>query len=100
MKKHPNWGGRRPGAGAPKGNLNGFKHGLRSRQLAQAAAVLATNPVVRDTLINLGNQAGRQQVRAEELAARFLVNAMTRGVKIENREQARALTDLIRSLEK
>jgi hypothetical protein len=24
-KKRGNWGGRRPGAGAPKGNLNGFK---------------------------------------------------------------------------
>jgi hypothetical protein len=25
-------GGRRPGAGAPKGNMNAFKHGLSSRQ--------------------------------------------------------------------
>ena len=31
-------GGRRPGAGAPKGNLNGLNHGLRSRQFAAIGA--------------------------------------------------------------
>jgi hypothetical protein len=99
-KRHPNWGGRRPGAGAPKGNLNGFKHGRRSRQLADAAAVLAANPKTRDTLLALGKRAGREQARAEEIAARFLANAMTRGVKIENKKQAQALADLLRNLDK
>ena len=27
------WGGKRPGAGAPIGNKNGFKHGRYSREL-------------------------------------------------------------------
>jgi hypothetical protein len=99
-KRHPNWGGRRRGAGAPRGNLNGFKHGRRSRQLAEAAAVLAANPITRRTLINIGNRAGQQQARAEEVAARFLINAMTRGVKIENPQQAQAITDVLRHLTK
>ena len=43
-KPRNGWGGRRPGAGAPKGNLNGFKHGGRSRQLAQAVMIMAANP--------------------------------------------------------
>ena len=97
-KRHPNWGGRRPGAGAPRGNLNGFKHGRRSRQLADAAMVLAANPRLRATLIALANRAGLKQAKAEEIAARFFVNAITRGIKIENPEQARAITDLISAL--
>jgi hypothetical protein len=99
-KRSSNWGGRRRGAGAPKGNLNGFKHGRRSRQLAQAAAVLAANPGIRDTLIAIGNHAGKQQARADEVAARFLINAIARGVKIENPGQARAITDLLKALAK
>ena len=99
MKKG-GWGGRRPGAGAPKGNLNGFKHGGRSRQLAQAAMVLAANPRTRETLIALARRAGLNQASAEVIAARFFVNAITKGVKIDNPEQARAITDLIREMAK
>jgi len=33
--RHPGWGGRRSGAGAPKGNLNAIKHGARSGRLLQ-----------------------------------------------------------------
>jgi hypothetical protein len=99
-KKRRNWGGRRPGAGAPRGNLNGFKHGRRSRQLADAVAVLAANPKTRDTLIALGIRAGLKQSKAEHVALRFFVNAMTKGVKVQNSEQARALTNLIREMGK
>lgn len=99
-KRNPNWGGRRPGAGAPKGNLNGFKHGGRSRQLAHAAMVMAANPRLRDNLVALANRAGLKQAKAEDVAARFFVNAITKGVKIENEEQARAITDLIREMNK
>ena len=97
-KRKRGWGGRRPGAGAPKGNLNGFKHGRRSRQLAEAVAILAANPKVRDSLVALANRAGLKQAKAEDVGARFLVNAITKGVKIENAEQARAITDLLRNM--
>jgi hypothetical protein len=39
-------GGRRSGAGAPKGNLNGLKHGLRSSQLKRFTEQLASDPAV------------------------------------------------------
>ena len=51
-------GGRRPGAGAPKGNLNGLKHGLRSKQVSQLGLVFAANPkrvLSRDRLLELAN---------------------------------------------
>ena len=40
-------GGRRPGAGAPKGNYNAFKHGRNSRRLQELAAILALVPRTR-----------------------------------------------------
>jgi len=97
-KRNRNSGGRRPGAGAPKGNLNGFKHGRRSRQLADVVMTFAANPKLRDTLVALANRAGLTQAKAEEIAARFLVNAIIKGVKIENPQQARAINDLLRKM--
>ena len=52
--RHPGWGGRRPGAGAPKGNLNALKHGRNSRRQAQLVEALMQVPQSRDTLIALG----------------------------------------------
>ena len=40
-------GGRRPGAGAPKGNYNAFKHGRNSRRMRELAAILALVPHTR-----------------------------------------------------
>jgi hypothetical protein len=37
-------GGRRPGAGAPKGNLNGLKTGRHSPRFLAFAAALAADP--------------------------------------------------------
>jgi hypothetical protein len=98
LKKGGNWGGRRPGAGAPKGNLNGFKHGRRSRRLADAVQVLVANPTIRATLEALASRAGLRQATAEEAAIRFFINGMTRGIKIDNPEQARAIADLLRKM--
>jgi hypothetical protein len=42
-------GGRRPGAGAPRDNLNALKHGRRSRQL-RALFVALRRPKVRRVL--------------------------------------------------
>jgi hypothetical protein len=96
--KHPNWGGRPPGAGAPKGNLNGFKHGRRSRQLAEVVMFVAANPTTRATMVALANRYGAKQAKSEGDVARFFVNAITKGIKLENPEQARAITDLIRAM--
>jgi hypothetical protein len=99
-KRKGGWGGRRPGAGAPKGNLNGFKHGKRSRQLAEATMFLAANPTTRATLVALANRYRVKQGKTEDDVARFFVNAITKGIKIENEEQARAITDLVRAMAK
>ena len=40
-------GGRRPGAGAPKGNYNAFKHGRNSSRLRELADILALVPPTR-----------------------------------------------------
>jgi hypothetical protein len=40
-------GGRRPGAGAPRGNTNSLKHGLYSRRIYLAALMLAAVPELR-----------------------------------------------------
>ncbi|MFH1560730.1 MAG: hypothetical protein ABID84_04910 [Chloroflexota bacterium] len=44
-------GGKRPGAGAPTGNLNALKTGRRSRQLKLLYADLALHPVFRNLLL-------------------------------------------------
>ena len=47
------WGGRRPGAGAPKGNLNHLKHGFESRTIARAALLISTFPDVRRLFLTM-----------------------------------------------
>jgi hypothetical protein len=74
-------GGRRPGAGAPRGNLNALKHGTYSRQFARLGAILATSPAARESLLRL---AGRHQARgrkADELATYILSQIIARGLK-------------------
>ena len=64
--RHRNWGGRRPGAGAPKGNLNALKHGRNSRHEAQLVEALMQVPETRDTLIALSKRNRRLRRQAEE----------------------------------
>jgi hypothetical protein len=65
-KKHPGWGGRRPGAGAPKGNTNALKHGRTSRRKAQLLEGALDIPEVRQTLIDFANRERRRRKKAEE----------------------------------
>ena len=46
-------GGRRPGAGAPKGNLNAVKNGLRSKRILRGMLMLALLPDVQIALRTL-----------------------------------------------
>lgn len=63
---HPGWGGRRRGAGAPRGNLNAFKHGRTSRRQAAILEAMAQVPGVQQALIDLAKQNNRRRKRAEE----------------------------------
>lgn len=61
-----NWGGPRPGSGAPKGNLNAFKHGRNSRRQAQLLEALLEIPEAQQALIDLGKRNRRRRKQAEE----------------------------------
>jgi len=65
-KKGRNWGGRRPGAGAPKGNMNALKHGRYSRRQVRLIEALMEVPEARDTMIALAKRNRRARKQAEE----------------------------------
>lgn len=65
-------GGRRAGAGAPRGNLNAFKHGHNSRQQQRLTATLVQIPEVSQALIALAQRRRKQQRKAEAGAALLL----------------------------
>jgi hypothetical protein len=67
-------GGRRPGAGAPRGNLNALKHGRRSRQFAEIGAIIAASDTTRATLFALAQRRRTKDARAEETAAQLIAN--------------------------
>lgn len=77
-------GGKRPGAGAPRGNLNALKTGLYSKQLALLGSLLAADPKVRNNLLALGERLDGKRLRANEVAAVLF----TRFVENERRRSA------------
>jgi hypothetical protein len=60
-----NRGGHRPGAGAPRGNLNALKSGARSKQLKAFVTAMMTIPQTREMLDRLSRM---QQHRRDQLA--------------------------------
>jgi len=69
-------GGRRPGAGAPKGNLNALKHGANSRQLQQLALALSLVPEARQGLARLVRRHRHREARARTVAVKLLANLL------------------------
>jgi hypothetical protein len=80
--KHPNWGGRRLGAGAPRGNLNALKHGRRSAQMARLGMILASQPETRAALLYLADSADRKQANLELFFERVMDQIFARGLKV------------------
>ncbi len=72
----PSWGGKREGAGAPKGNLNALKHGVNSHQLQQLALALSLVPEARKALVRLVRRQRRQQAQARTVAVTLLTNLL------------------------
>jgi len=83
-------GGRRPGAGAPRGNLNGLKHGLRSRQMAQLGLLFATEPKTREALLALAQRHQLKQQKAKEVAALLLTKVIQRGLRVGDDPKSQA----------
>lgn len=69
---HPNWGGKRPGAGAPKGNLNAWRHGRNSRYSLQLAEFLATVPAAQDAMLKLSKRRKKREAQTHGAAAELM----------------------------
>ena len=80
-KRHPNWGGRRLGAGAPGGNMNALKHGRRSARMAKIGMVVAAEPTVRDALLAIADRWERHQMKADEVVNHILAQVLERGLR-------------------
>ena len=62
-------GGKRPGAGAPKGNLNALKTGSRSRQLNIVIEALLASPAIRRVMLKLVQHDVRRNQRLQQAIA-------------------------------
>jgi len=89
-------GGRRPGAGAPRGNLNGLKScpeprrdGHYSKQLAQVGLIFAANPKIREALNGIARGHQLKQQKAEEVAGLMFARILERGIKVTTEQQRR-----------
>ena len=63
--RHPNWGGRRKGAGAPKGNLNAYRHGRYSKFQQALTNALGDIPGAEKALVSIGRRSRRRKKLAE-----------------------------------
>ena len=72
------WGGRRAGAGAPKGNINALKHGRTSRAQKQLLAMLIQIPQAAETLVRIADRRRKQQRKVEAGAAALLAELLQR----------------------
>ena len=94
-------GGRRPGSGAPKGNINGLKHGARSPRFWRAALIVAVVPELRLLFRALEHEDDRAERRRlyETLSlaydAALLDPALARSIKdILRKRIAEAFTQI------
>lgn len=71
-------GGRRRGAGAPKGNLNALKRGGQSTYQQRLLLTLISIPEVAQSLVRLAERRRKQQRKAEEGAALLLGDLLRR----------------------
>jgi hypothetical protein len=69
----PKRGGKRPGAGAPPGNMNALKHGRYSSQFNEIGRNLASEPKTRAALLKLADRFELKEERAHETTARLLL---------------------------
>ncbi len=75
-------GGKRPGAGAPKGNLNALKHGRHSPRARKLADSLVQLPDVRKVLLAYQRQRDRD-LRRTRRAARKLFFQLLAGLPVQ-----------------
>ena len=66
------WGGKRKRAGAPKGNLNAYKHGRTSKQHQRLVEIIAADPEATRLTIHLSRRKNRRHNRDNERAKQLL----------------------------
>ena len=71
-------GGPRPGAGAPKGNLNALKHGKTSRQLKHVSQVLSTLPRPRGPAKDAKPRMSKRRRATRLVATHLLISVLDR----------------------
>ena len=87
-------GGRRPGAGAPKGNLNAFRHGRSSLQLQTLISALTQLPEIQDTLMQYHRRI-KEKERKSRLTAAVILTAFIDRLALPHDDPIRlALKDL------
>ncbi len=64
-------GGRRPGAGAPKGNLNALRTGTRSKQLKAVIIALMAIPQTRRVLLHFSRMEQHRRARLAQAINRY-----------------------------
>jgi len=74
-RKH---GGRRPGAGAPIGNLNALKAGYYSARYRRLIQALAAIPEIKEVLVKFGARTQRRDRLAKAAAAEILTGLFQR----------------------
>jgi hypothetical protein len=71
-------GGRRPGAGAPRGNLNAYKHGRSSRTRDRLLEIVARDPEALALLIKMAKEEKKRHERRVEQAKGGMKSLFTR----------------------
>ena len=64
-------GGRRPGAGAPKGNLNALKSGKRSKQVKAVIIALMAVPETRNVLLQFNRMERNRTALLQEAVKHY-----------------------------
>jgi len=82
-------GGKRPGAGAPRGNLNRLKHGRRSKLIERAVEKICRDPELLAVLYLIAGLAESGQVPPQtQEAIQHIITRTNVLIKRERNEQA------------
>lgn len=90
-------GGRRPGAGAPRGNLNAYKHGHTSRTRQRLLDIVARDLEALELLVKIATGDKLRHERRVQQAKRALSNLSARIEEI-HRDRASQVYEINRTI--
>ena len=92
-------GGKRPGAGAPPGNLNAVKHGNYSRRLRLFLRLAEDTPIIREHFIRLLNLLLGRRRHARRISRTDYLRLLKSLKNVPDPEMNRAIDSLLRGLQ-